>query len=103
MFSSLKADLPTQFLQSKTDFKERTEAVSSSLEVDMRNWIKLIADKGALVLLSVLIFSALLGAGQFLYKSGLPFAFVSLLEFAVVFGGLFLVQRYLREVKTLPK
>lgn len=63
------------------------------LEKDMRNWIKLIADKGTLVLLSLLIFSSLLAAGQFLYKFGLPFAFVSLLELAVVFGGLFLVQR----------
>ncbi len=60
----------------------------------MRNWTKLIADKSALVLLSLLIFSSLLVAGQFLYKSGLPFAVVSLLEFVVVFGSLYLVQRY---------
>lgn len=60
----------------------------------MRNWIKLLVDKGTLVLLSLLFFSSLLGAGQFLYKVGLPFTIVSLLEFVMVFGGLFLVQRY---------
>ena len=93
VFSSLKRRPSDSTSSIAVDVEERTDVAASSLEVDMRYWIKLIADKGMLVFLSFLIFFSLLGAGQCLYKLGLPFAFVALLECAVVFGGVFLIQR----------